>query len=586
MLLLKVKRLFFFYTFIKINYFDVFGESIFLKVIKNSKIKVNNDTLEKKKIDEVKVKKKGCCCKNKNEEKKKIDDQSEATEKIKRTSSKIIENIFKTLGTNYEIIEKTNFFDENLVDDKINNNSLQKDIYELVKTINKNNDESKDDKDDEKPEITIDFKNSGFYLKYLSEFITVSMETISKLFLDEVKNYLLKCNKGCTNDILLSFTDFKNVMKSFKDKYFKIEQIDSLLKEILNKLQNNNPLRRVFLGNKENSDLFLDILNLVGEIDIFKNMKDFDIDKIKFENIFIILLKNVLKNSDKYFYSLSKSDDTKFNEFIERFSKYLEFNVEINLNNYRDFIDKKNDSNGFSIEDYVLIFKFIDFCNGNLDLFNSSNKLYNFKVVTREIKDNNLLNLAGIEVINKLKQENIINKRCYNEVKETTTEDYEIKDKDKFRQEFKIKFSDLKYVFKLIKSVDIYMYFDSTNKNDIYDRYNKYHIIYDVYNKNYNIINSIKFFKEKLNEQNINNEYLVLDKIKKSISYLYCKSETGDSKEVRDANGNVIENIWSIVVKGKKLDYNKLCSSIKKLSIILNKDYFGIFCDQITSLEN
>ena len=69
-----------------------------------------------------------------------------------------------------------------------------------------------------------------------------------------------------------------------------------------------------------------DIINCISEFNIFDKIKEIKIDDIKFENIILTILENVLKNSDIQFSSLKKMNDDEFTKAIKKFSEYLEFN--------------------------------------------------------------------------------------------------------------------------------------------------------------------------------------------------------------------------------------------------------------------
>ena len=188
----------------------------------------------------------------------------------------------------------------------------------------------------------------------------------------------------------------------------------------------------------------------------------------------------------------------------------------------------------------MLIFKFIDFLNGNLDLFNESRKKYKFtfRYLSDHTLPEKLYNLAGKEIIDNLVKDDII---CGDE--------YKIKEgqENNFKKNMKLKFTDLQYILNLIENIDIYMYFDKTDEDAINKRYNKNQIIYNMYKKNDNIDNFIKYFIEKLKEEAGKGNNLILDKIKWKIVYLYT---------------------FGI--------------PISKLNIIMNKNYLGIYYDQNT----
>jgi len=592
MLNIRFKKLFFLYILVKLFDFSIvarkFEENSIVKFIKNSKTKIGNEKKKDKNIS--KIKGKGCC-KSSVEDKKKDEKNQETTEEVKRIYSKIIKNVFKILGGDYEIKKKKDIFDEKYNIDESKKNDLDLNISEFIENGKKNIKTDKKNNTCNEPQNNIDFYNNVYFLKYLSEFITVSINTIKDLFINEIEELFIMQRREINDNTLISYSDFEEIIKNFKEKHFDVQGIKSIFESSLKKLKKNNPIRSVFLDKKEkekeNDNLLTDVLNFLSEFNIFDKIKEIKIDEIKFENIILTILKHILKNSDKQFFSLKKMNNDEFDKAIEKFSKHLEFNVEIKLNNYNDFINKTNENKGFTIEDYILIFKFVDFCSGNLDTFSKSSSLYNIKINTllfnKEIKNNELLNLAGIEVIENLEKNGII---AYKKIEENDgkLKKYIINDKEKFRKNFKITFNDLKYIFNLIKSIDIYMYFDNTNKEDIYKRYNKSQIIYDVYNKSDNIVNNIKFFKEKLKKKDSNNNNLFVNKINKIFTYLYSKSETGNEKEVIKANGiiNTILKFINPFNKEDAIDYNKICSEISKLNIVSNKDYFGIYCDKNT----
>ena len=132
------------------------------------------------------------------------------------------------------------------------------------------------------------------------------------------------------------------------------------------------------------------------------------------------------------------------------------------------------------------------------------------------------------------------------------------------------------------------MYFDNTNKENIYKRYNKSQIIYDVYNNSNNIVNNIKLFKEKLKEKDKDNKNIFTKTIKESFTYLYCRSRTGDISDILFKNKNIWEkaiNFTESVLNILTKNSGNFCSKISKLNIISNKDYFGIYCDKNTTDE-
>jgi len=529
-------------------------DNILLNLIDNSTIKLDNNIEDKKNIKKRKVGKCSCDYGEKNKENKNKD-LPDVTENFIRQNSNILGIIFNQEIKKYLLEEKNKIFHNNTYVDELKLN--EKDLTELD-ISNFINEEKKKDNSIKIPSAdqNIEFCKKIFHLKYVSDFINASLKTMRGMFIKEIKGLPENINKK-EDEILISYIDFENVKNSFKNK-IGIKYIEEIFSNILENLSEDNPIKKIFCNekNEEKKQFLQKIISLLSELNILNDLNGFKNTGIN--GIIITLLKEILKNTDERFSVLKKINNIKFNEVVGKLIENIEFNVEIKLNNYKKIIDKNDTNKGFSIEDYVLIFKFIDFLNGNLDIYNKSKELY-FKC-SNEVKEN-LNNLAGKEIFYNLEKDNII---CREGDK------YKIKGGEEkgFKKNMKLKFDDLQYILNLIENIDIYMYFDKIDEDAINKRYNKHQIIYDMYNKNDNKDNFIKNFNEKLKEKDKEGNNLIFNKIKEKIKYLYSGTYFGAAIDVFSGN-----------------DISNRCSKISKLNIIMNKNYLGIYCDKDTEFK-
>lgn len=526
-------------------------ENVLLNLIDNSTIKLDNNIEDKKNIKKRKVGKCSCDYGEKNKEDK-SKDLPEVTENIVRQNSNILGIIINPEIKNYLLKEKKDIFHEKTYADELSKNEKDFLNLDISKFINeaKINGKIKDNSIKiPSADQNIDFCKKNFYLKYVSEIINVSLKEICKIFIEKIKELPENKDKK-EEDILISYIDFENVKKSFKNER-EIDFIEKIFSNILDSLSPDNPIRKIFCNSniEEKGHFTQKLINLLSELNILNDLNDHK--NIGINGVIITLLKEILKNADERFSLLKQIDSKKFDEVVGKLIENVEFNVEIKLNNYKKFINSTDTDEGFSIEDYVLIFKFIDFVKGNFDIYNQSKRKYAWGKNSEFLK-----NLAGKEIIDNLVKDEIID------------DEYKIKEgqENNFKKNMKLKFTDLQYILNLIENIDIYMYFDKTDEDDINKRYNKQQIIYDMYKKSDSIDNFIKYFSEKIKEEAEKGNNFIIDNIKWKIVALY----TG-LKEISKMNfANIFE----------------MCTKISKLNIIMNKNYLGIYYDQNTENIN
>ena len=548
-----LKKILFVCFFLKINvFYNSYGAKDNKNFINNVLFKGNNSDLDTENVGK-NNKERGCSCNKKG--KKAIEEEEDEIEakKTKKLNKEEKEKFIKVLK------EKFN--------KDLEKNIILKNKDDIFDDIYKNCDENKiKNKENNSYDKVI-------YLKYLSDLMTVSMKTIFEKFLDEIKNLVKSKETKNEEELLIAYSDLENAKKEFEKKYLNKEGILSLIKEILGKLDNGNILKDILYDRKSDTKLIQNAIILLSDVEIFNNLNEnltnFKFNTEMFNTILKYLIEIMIKN-DKNKNSYSENLKNQLNNIDN-----IEFKIELNLNDYNK--QKK----GFTIEDYILIFKFIDFCNGNLDIFNKSSELYNIDIKVKTIKDKVLSNLAGSEIIEKLEKDKILEKK---DNKYTIVDKY----KNTFKEYFKLKFSDLKYIFEIIDSIDIYMYFDKVSDDNVQKRYDNNKCIYSNIDKKCkgiidNINNLIYKFNNETEKKNI------LDKIEKRLKYLYCGSEESKIGEVINRSETsklkiFLNSIKSVIFNDntKILNHDKTCTHISKLNIILNRNYFGIYCDQQT----
>ena len=526
-------------------------------------IKVEHEDIN----DNVNKKNKKICSKYNDKDNKRngIGTDIENKNKIKE-KTKIYKNVVNDVK---DIIKSREIFygelkKENLIEKREEKSKLQEDI---VNSFNK-----------------IGFKNfkieeDCIHLKDISEFITELYryfcdEILKKLEYDDIKY-----------DCFISAVKNSIKIQSFSD-------FEKVFLKILDKLQDSNIIKRLYISFKANSkDKIIRIINSLSELG-FNAAKIGDIlgslDKEKLFKTIIGYLLECVENID-----INDSNKQSFNEVLNKLINNIHFNVKINFN---DDVFKTR-------VDYFELFWFIDFLVGSLDItamlypicIDGPKDSYSHKTVYKVVDlfkkcfdagcfyDYAYYNLPAANVEYKgesYKTEIDNNGQLFVDDPDKKT---------KRREILYISKSTLTKIFNYIKSIDFYFYFNNVKEPETNEEKAK---VLNFESFGIKCTNNIFYNLYCLYEEFKCNSKVIFEKIKnfesyvkREIEYMYSGSDKNRKfkEEVEYDIGNINrlkkEKINNIKREGMK--YNTLCNPCEiSTKIIMAQKYYKILINK------